>query len=234
VSVSIPVRSTDRRRRAPRGAGDQLRDEILDATTELLLETGHAKAVSIRSVAERVGVTPPSIYLHFKDKDALLDAVCARYFEKLDAEMQRAAVGQTTALDVLRAIGQAYVRFALQTPELYRIATMSEGRPGSDVDVTLNSSAFAHMRAGVIAMMDAGIYVRDDPTRVALELWAAAHGVAALLIAKPYLPWGDVEVFTDRVLGAVCCGQIVVGIIGEDTSPHDTVERLMELKGRDK
>jgi hypothetical protein len=109
---------------------------------------------------------------------------------------------------------------------------MSEGRPGSDVDVTLNSSAFAHMRAGVIAMMDEGIYVRDDPTRVALELWATAHGVAALLIAKPYLPFGDVEAFTDRVLRAVCCGQIVGGIIGVDTSPRDTVECLMELKRR--
>ncbi len=80
-----------RRRRAPRGSGDQLRDEILDATTDLLLETGDAKAVSIRSVAQRVGVTPPSIYLHFADKDALLDAVCARYFEKLDEEMQAVA-----------------------------------------------------------------------------------------------------------------------------------------------
>ena len=228
--MSTPVRSQERRRRAPRGAGDRLRDEILDAATELLLETGHAKAVSIRSVAERVRVTPPSIYLHFKDKDALLDAVCARYFEKLDKEMQRAVVGQTTALDVLRALGLAYVRFALQTPELYRIATMGEGRPGSDVDVTLNSSAFAHMRAGVEAMMDDGIYTRDDPTRVALELWAAAHGVAALLIAKPYLPWGDVEVFTDRVLRAVCCGQIVSGIIGYDACPRDSVQRLMELR----
>lgn len=80
--------------------------------------------------------------------------------------------------------------------------------------------------------MDEGIYTRDDPTRVALELWAAAHGVAALLIAKPYLPFGDVEVFTDRVLRAVCCGQIVSGIVGYDSCPRDTVERLMELRGR--
>ena len=120
-----------RRRRSPRGSGEQLRDEILDATTELLLETGHAKAVSIRSVAERVGVTPPSIYLHFADKDALLDAVCARYFEKLDEEMQRAAAGQPTAIEVLRAQGLAYVRFAIATPELYRIATMGEGGPAA-------------------------------------------------------------------------------------------------------
>src|SRR2546430_107813 len=91
-----------RRRRAPRGSGDLLRDQILDAATELLLETGHAKAVSIRSVAQRVGVTPPSIYLHFEDKDALLDAVCARYFAKLDQEMQRVTIGQPSSVEVLR------------------------------------------------------------------------------------------------------------------------------------
>ena len=231
MSVSTPVHSPDRRRRAPRGSGDQLRDEILDATTDLLLETGHAKAVSIRSVAQRVGVTPPSIYLHFTDKDALLDAVCARYFEKLDEEMQRATVGQTTTFDVLRAQGQAYVRFALQTPELYRIATMSEGRPGSDVDVTLNSSAFVHMRASVQALIDEGIYVDGDATQTALEMWTAAHGVAAMLIAKPYLPWGDAETFTDRVLQAVCCGQIVSGIIGYDACPQDAINAIMKLKG---
>ena len=59
--------------------------------------------MSIRSVAQRVGVTPPSIYLHFADKDALLDAVCARYFHKLDLEMLRAAREHTSAVDALRA-----------------------------------------------------------------------------------------------------------------------------------
>src|SRR6185312_3580027 len=110
-----------KRRRAPRGSGEQLRDEILDATTDLLLQTGHAKDVSIRSVARRVGVTPPSIYLHFTDKDALLDAVCARYFEKLDDQMQRAAAPsdgvEPSTIEVLRAQGLAYFRFALKTPE---------------------------------------------------------------------------------------------------------------------
>ena len=57
VDVAIQAAESGvKRRRAPRGSGDQLRDEILEATTELLLETGHAKAVSIRAVAQRVGV----------------------------------------------------------------------------------------------------------------------------------------------------------------------------------
>jgi AcrR family transcriptional regulator len=217
-----------KRRRAPRGSGEQLRDEILDAATELLLEKGYAKAVSIRSVAQRVGVTPPSIYLHFADKDALLDAVCARYFEKLDEQMQ-AVADQPSSIEVLRAQGLAYVRFARDTPELYRIATMGEGRPGSDVDLTLNSSAFTHLRTSVEALIAEGVYPAGDATAMALELWTAAHGVAAMLIAKPYLPWGDAEEFADRVLRSVCLGQIVAGMIGTDVAPRDAVTRLKEF-----
>lgn len=218
-----------KRRRAPRGSGEQLREEILDAATDLLLEAGTAKEVSIRSVAQRVGVTPPSIYLHFADKDALLDAVCARYFEKLDEEMQSVAAGQPSTIEVLRAQGLAYVRFAMKTPELYRIATMGESRPGSDVDVALNSSAFVHLRAAVEGLMAEGIYAQGDSTAMALELMTVAHGVAAMLISKPYLPWGDVEDFADRVLTAVCLGQITRGAVDPDAPPQETVTQLKGL-----
>jgi AcrR family transcriptional regulator len=222
-----------KRRRAPRGSGEQLRDEILDATTDLLLLTGHAKDVSIRSVAQRVGVTPPSIYLHFTDKDALLDAVCARYFEKLDEEMQRMASqladGESSPVEVLRAQGLAYVRFAVKTPELYRIATMGEARPGSDIDVTMNNAAFRHLQKSVDTLMDDGIFPRGDSTTVALELWTAAHGVAAMLISRPHLPWGEAEEFADRVLRAICLGEVVAGAIGPGAPPQETVERLRGL-----
>jgi AcrR family transcriptional regulator len=215
-----------KRRRAPRGSGEQLREEILDATTDLLLETGHAKEVSIRSVAQRVGVTPPSIYLHFADKDTLLDAVCARYLEKLDEEMQRVAADQPSTIDVLRAQGLAYVRFALKTPELYRIAMMGESREGSDVDMALNTSAFVHMRNSVESLIEEAIYPQCDPITKALELWTAAHGVAALLISRPYLPWGDAEEFADRVLRSMCVGHIVSGSIGPDLPPQEGIAML--------
>jgi AcrR family transcriptional regulator len=228
--VVSPSTDTLRRRRAPRGSGDLLRDEILDAATELLLDTGHAKSVSIRSVAERVGVTPPSIYLHFQDKDALLDAVCARYFEKLDDEMQRVAGLQSSTVEVLRAQGLAYVRFATENPELYRIATMGEWRSDSHVDSALASSAFKHMSAAVEVMMDEGIFPRGDAAAVALELWSAAHGAASLLIAKPHLPFGDAQAFTDRVLRAVFIGHMAAGLVGVDATPDEVVARLTTLR----
>ncbi|WP_292980366.1 TetR/AcrR family transcriptional regulator [Mycobacterium sp.] len=227
--VADPSTEHLRRRRAPRGSGDLLRDEILDAATELLLDIGHAKAVSIRSVAERVGVTPPSIYLHFQDKDALLDAVCARYFEKLDEAMQRVSAAQSSTVDVLRAQGLAYVQFAVENPELYRIATMGEWKSNSDVDAALASSAFEHMCVTVKELMAEGVFPPGDATGVALELWSAAHGVAALLIAKPHLPFGDAEAFTNRVLRAVFSGNMVTGLVGADATPQQVVERLTAL-----
>ncbi|VEG57295.1 TetR family transcriptional regulator [Mycolicibacterium aurum] len=220
-----------RRRRAPRGSGDQLRDDILDATTELLLETGDAAAVSIRSVAQRVGVTPPSIYLHFADKTALLDEVCCRYFEKLDDEMQAVAGAYTGAIDVLRAQGMAYLRFALKTPVLYRIAMMGHGQPGSDVDVALNSSAFGHLRATVQALIAEGTYPPGDPTTLALELWTAVHGIAAMFISRPYLPWGDMEQFGDRLMRSVCSGHIVSGAVRPGEPPQEVVGWLKEVAG---
>jgi AcrR family transcriptional regulator len=224
-----PSTESLRRRRAPRGSGDLLRDEILDAATELLLDIGHAKAVSIRSVAERVGVTPPSIYLHFRDKDTLLDAVCARYFEKLDDEMQRVSAVQPSSVEVLRAQGLAYVRFAVENPELYRIATMGEWKSNSSVDAALASSAFEHISATVEVLMAEGVFPPGDATGIALELWSAAHGAASLLIAKPHLPFGDPDAFTDRVLRAVFSGNMVTGLVGADATPQQVVERLTAL-----
>jgi len=198
-----------RRQRAPRGSGAQLREEILDAATDLLLQTGDEKAVSIRSVAQRVRVTPPSVYLHFAAKDELMNAVCARHLERLGEVMLRAATDHTSTIERLRAQGRAYVRWAVDNPELYRIAVMGRGQPDNDVDRALKSYASVHLCTSIQTLMIEGIYPQGDPAAVALELWAAAHGIASLLVSRPYLPWGDIEEFADRVITAACRGRIM-------------------------
>jgi AcrR family transcriptional regulator len=197
-----------RRRRARRGSGDLLRDEILDAATDLLLEKGNEKGVSIRSVAQRVGVTPPSVYLHFAAKDELMNTVCARHLDRLGEVMRRATTDRTSPVEALRAQGRAYVRWAVDNPELYRIAVMGKGWPDNDVDRALKSCVSAHLSTSIQTLMTEGIYPQGDPAAVALELWAAAHGVASLLLSRPYLPWGDIEEFADRVMTAACWGHI--------------------------
>lgn len=224
--------STTPRRRARRGTGEQLRAEILDAAKKLLAETADADAVSIRAVADIVGVTPPSIYLHFADKEALIEAVVADVFTELDEVMTAAATGVAHPLERLCQQGMAYVRFALESPEHYRLATMATHNQIGDVDHVLRTSAFEHLVEAVIGCMDAGIFAAGDPTPVALQLWSSAHGIASLMITKPYLPWGDPLDTAYHVMGATAQGLAMWDYLGKDTTPTGFAQWLTSLPPR--
>ena len=215
------------RRRAARGSGEQLRGEIIAAAEKLLSETGRAGDVSVRAVADAVGVTPPSIYLHFGGKDELLGVVVAGVFRELDDAMVSGAAEQRTPLARLRAFGISYIRFAVAHPEHYRLAMMDpRSHPDAEVDEVLRSSAFEHFNRTVRECIAAGVFVANDPLPITFDLWAAAHGVASLVIAKPYLPWGELDEFADRVLRAAIAGHVggspIALINRADRSSHDT------------
>ncbi len=203
------TRTPGKRSRSRRGEGDRLRPEILDAAERLLVKTGNEAEVSIRAVAEAVGVTPPSIYLHFADKSELLFAVCERHFTQLDRFMEEASAEADTPLESLYLRGRAYVRFGLDNPEPYRILFMGkpEATPEAfEPDRVRQSAAFDHLVETVQRCMDAGELVPADATLVAMGLWSAVHGLTSLLIAKPDWPWPDVEMLTHHVLATQIFG----------------------------
>ena len=120
--------------RARRGEGEKLREEILAAVSALLDETNDEAAVSIRAIAERVGVTPPSIYRHFEDKEAMLGAVCAEVFVQLTEGIAQAVASSKSPLDALAEAGRCYVQFGLEHPEHYRLVFMRPPFKGEMVD----------------------------------------------------------------------------------------------------
>ena len=190
------------RPRSARGKGAELRGEVLRAAMDLLSETGEEDAVSLRAVAQRVGVSVPSIYLHFADKQALLDAVCEEVFEALHVQMRAAAAEATDVFDGLRLQGIAYVKFAIANPEHYRIVLMRKHDSkisGDRADLMMASSAFQEFVASVQECVDAGV-LEGDAALLAQQLWAAAHGVAALLVAKPYFPWPPLDDYIEQVV----------------------------------
>jgi AcrR family transcriptional regulator len=197
---------------------------------DLLAETGDESAVSLRVVAERVGVTVPSIYLHFADKRALIDAVCSEVFEALDRLLRAASEGAADPLDALRAQGNAYVHFAVDNPEHYRVVMMQAHEPGPEsVDAMVASGAFAYLVQSVQACLDAGL-LEGDPVELGLSLWAAAHGVAALLVAKPYFPWPELDGFIDRTVCMAGLGLAVASRVDPDLSSEELRTRLDALR----
>ena len=193
------------RERARKGEGDRLREEILEAAERLLLETGSEDLVSIRAVARATGVTPPSIYRHFEDKTHLIFEVCARHFALFDETMRAASEGIDDPVLAMQARGRAYVRFGIEHPEHYRIMFMgpSYAAPAQWADL-LSSDSFAGLVAGIQAMVDAGIMEdTGDVVNTALHVWANIHGLTSLLVARPDMPWPELEPFIDEHL-ALC------------------------------
>jgi AcrR family transcriptional regulator len=183
--------ASPRRARARRGEGARLREEILAAATRLLAETDDEEAVSIRAVAEAVGVTPPSIYLHFADKTELIFAVCEEQFRQLDAEMMAAEAGVDDPVEALRRRGRAYVRFGLRNAEAYRVLFMYKDHvpEGVDDQYLYRSETFNHLVESVQRCLDAGAFRPGDPLQISIGLWVMVHGITSLLITVPTFPW---------------------------------------------
>jgi AcrR family transcriptional regulator len=187
------------RHRARRGEGERLRGEILAAAQALLLETADTSAVSIRAIAERVGVTPPSIYRHFADKDALMLAVCGAVFGRLDEAMEKTATGAADPLEELRLKGHAYVTFGVAHPEHYRLIFMIKQHHMSKARFDLadlpGTAAFLHLHDTVhraLEMRAPGVEPPDEYAATC-AMWTAVHGITSLRISLPDFPWPPLE-----------------------------------------
>jgi len=186
-----------RRNRSPRGQGDQLREEILAAAEEILIRTNDQSALSIRAIAAAVGVTPPSIYLHFADRTDLVFEVCGRHAEQLEQAMAEAAEGIEDPWERIRRRGYAYLRWGLDNPEHYRVLMMSrpDQTPVRFVDERLADTAgLVPVAADVVAAVATEqVTDTDDPLETTKILWMMIHGMVSLRIAKPDFPFSPVD-----------------------------------------
>lgn len=196
--------TTTSRTRARKGEGDKLRERLLEAAEVLLTEAGYPDAVSVRSIAAAAGCTPPSIYLHFADKDELLMEACERRFADLDRFAQDAAEGSDEPLESLRLRGRAYIRFGLDHPEHYRLLMMTVHEKSLDEldwDKSAGVTAFMNLVGAVQRCIDAGALPAETIAhRAALGLWATMHGITSLLMTFPNFEWGERQELIDYLL----------------------------------
>jgi AcrR family transcriptional regulator len=190
--MTVEPPSPARRRRARRGDGALLRERLIDATEALWLDRGDERELTIRDVAAAAGVTSPSVYLHFADKDALLAAVSLRAWDALAAVMQAAAAEVQDPFQALRRLGAAYIQWGLDHSLQYQLLLM--GPPRENAAMGSQSVAaklcLAHLTGAVGPCVEAGVML-GDPEQLTLSMWSALHGYVALRISQPELPWPE-------------------------------------------
>lgn len=187
---TLNQRVSQRSRARRQVARSSVRNTILQAAGELLLELGH-EAFSLRKVAERVGYSATAIYRHFADKDALLYAVTEEGFRLFTAQLRAADAGGSDPFDRLQAMGLAYIDFGLEHPVYYRVMFMARpdllwrrlpDRPGSRIE------SFSVLRAAVEAAVATGRTVDTDTLAISNALWSQTHGTVALALSMPHMP----------------------------------------------
>ncbi len=207
ATEDVPVR----RSRSRRGQGEQLRDEILAAAERILIETNDQAALSIRAIAAAVGVTPPSIYLHFADRNDLVFAVCERHGDTPRAGHGRRRRGRR------RSVG-AHPAPGLRLPAMG--ARQSRALPDPDDEparphprAPAGRAAGRHGRAGSRRRghrrgggRRGQVAVEGDPMETIKVLWMMIHGMVSLLISKPEFPFGPVDEVYERMLDLVFRG----------------------------
>lgn len=170
---------------------------ILDAARELFVEAGE-DAVTLRTVAERIGYSTTVIYQHFPDKQALIQSLCDHDFLQMAQEFSRLAKIPHPG-ERLHALGLGYVRFALDHPSSFRFMFLTPRTPLSPEDSTIPKGnvaldAYAFLKHTIDECITHNL-VRpelNDVEQLAQLCWATVHGIACLhLLSNAHSLWVD-------------------------------------------
>lgn len=153
-----------------------LRAAVLEAAARMLEKEG-VEGVSVREAARRAAVSHNAPYRHFRDRAALLDALASRGFEQLLKEVENRTG---------REMANAYVRFALQRPQLFRLM-------------------FATRRAPELEARFATAFSQTGKVGPAAA-WSLVHGLALLLL-DGHFSEEEAESFAASVISAVRLAQ---------------------------
>lgn len=159
-----------------------LRAALLEAAFSVLTESG-VEGFSLRSVARRAGVSPGAPYHHFKDKQAILTELANDRRGRAGTAFIGAIERETTPRAKLKALGVAYVRYALEHQAEFKLmfgGSLQTQIPESDLGDVPIFSVFKKL----VRESDDRLSAAELDT-AAIAAWSLAHGLAELLVDGP-------------------------------------------------
>jgi len=160
-----------------------LRRALLAETARTIRKEG-VDGVTLRAVGKRLGVSRTALYRHFADKPALLAAVAREGFQAFTRELAQAWAVAGGGRNGLRAMGTAYITFAIANPSHYRVMFGAfKDLCERDAELAADAQASFQVLLDAVVMLEKnGLLRADPPQMLAQYIWAAVHGVAMLAI----------------------------------------------------
>ncbi|WP_102782492.1 MULTISPECIES: TetR/AcrR family transcriptional regulator [Thalassospira] len=191
-----------------------VRNVLLQKAENILIDEGPT-GLSLRRLARLTGVSEAAPYRHFDGKDGILAAVAISAFERFAQKLEDVAARIDTHEDRIMALGAAYVGFAIEHPQHFRLIFGRE-RPPLDQYPELRDAAdnaFDVLQRAVTSVdRKAEMTLTEAATAYnrALAAWSRAHGIAILVIDGMIAPPADIEL-----------DDFVLGLLAEDLNRTD-------------
>ena len=171
---------------------EERRRTIVDAAEAVLAEKGR-DAVTMADIADEARLSRSLLYVYFEDMDDIMLAVTHRGFQSMRERFEAAVQAHDTGRSQIRAIGDAYVRFARKEPTYFDLVAQFESRAAAPDDASERvRQCLAEADRGLGAMAEAirngiddgSIRSNLDPRQTAVTLWGSTHGLIQLAANK--------------------------------------------------
>lgn len=162
-----------------REKGD-IRARILATAWQMVKEEGWP-SLSIRRIAEAVDYSVPVIYDHFENKEAIVLEFARQGFQLLSKNIQKAMEKSTEPAEQIRAIADAYWKFASKHKEYYQLM-FSMGMPGCELEKCFPERADFRVMVmkPITALIEKGEHPNDNPFLKYFTFWSTLHGLISI------------------------------------------------------
>lgn len=162
---------------SPRTADPEVAEALIETGARLIAEH---EPLTARRLATEIGASTSAVYTHFGSMADLRRAIRRTGFERL-AQFQTSYQRSDDPLADLMKQGWAYRTNGIKNPALYRVMFMEAPLDADDAEVGLYT--FRMLVDEVQRCIDAGLFTTDDADDIALQSWAASHGIVTLYLA---------------------------------------------------
>lgn len=181
---------------------EDTRRAILDAAEALLVEGG-LEAFSMRRLAERCGLSAPTLYHYFRDKPGLVHALLEERMQLLVDEL-RSVRPSADPREQVRTLCLAFARFGLRNPSDYELLALNRGPDAEDPPAGVEARQLLVTPLEVLAR--SGGLAAPELESLRLGLWSLLHGYILLRTTRPEEAWS--EAVLERSLDALLEGTL--------------------------
>lgn len=187
-----------------------LRNALIVAAAELVEESGSLN-FTMADAARRAGVSNAAPYRHFRDKEALLDAVSQLGFLGLAESGRRVRDAHAPgSIEAIIALGQNYIAFVTEKAAFYDLMWGDIGKRAFDAEAfDRKAVGFYVLVDAVQSFLDAELVSGVDVLELSIKLWALVHGFSAITMSGKlphFHPNADVAAMLDSATRSFMAG----------------------------